>query len=169
VEYGYVRGEFAVDLPPNTTVGRAFMRGGYAALGGKEYDPNPRGADLPYTVTPYAVPGATVETTLVDGDIRIEVTATGRTDGRDCGGAVIAPKDPDDRPWVLYTAEHGGSCSLSWWPDDPRTIGQDALCRTTHGRTAVPLMRWKPGSKIHLGATAVGVTWYRKVKINPLE
>jgi hypothetical protein len=170
VEYGYVRGTYAVDLPRNTTVGRAYMAGGYAGLGGKEYDPNPRGTAIPYKVEPYADPGSTVKTTVeANGDIRIEVVKNGRTDGRACGGAVITPADAVDHEWVLYTAEQDGACMISWWPNDPREIGQDALCRTTRGRTAVPLLRWRPGSRLVLGATAVGVAWYRGVKVYPLE
>jgi hypothetical protein len=170
VEYGYVRGKFAVDLPRNTTVGRVYMSGGYEGIGGKEYDPNPRGPEIPYKVEPYADAGSKVNTTVEpSGDIRIEVVTNGRTDGRACGGAVLTPADAVDREWVLYTAEQDGACMMSWWPNDPRPIGPDALCRTTRGRTAVPLLRWRPGSRLVLGATAVGVAWYRGVKIHPLE
>ena len=103
------------------------MTGGYEGLGGKEYDPNPRGAEIPYKVEPYADPGSTVRTTVEkNGDIRVEVVTNGRTDGRMCGGAVVTPADTGDREWVLYTAEHDGACMIAWWPNDPRPIGPDA-------------------------------------------
>jgi hypothetical protein len=168
-------GFWGTDLPEKMVVECARQTQIFSTPGRfKDYDPNPKGADmLPKTIpwTFGVADGGDAKVEYADGGHTVTIDVKKRPPASGIGVNFAIPKGTTERDWVLLTGEvdmaDGAQGFPFWWSDDP-TFCTTNTNRTSKGRFATPLPRWKFNQGLSLSALGLGKHVWKNLKVTPL-